>query len=290
MIKKNIFIFTFISLASVLQVTCSMLPMLQFPISYKHRDPQFIGNYKPAPGPLQIGDIYDPTTKTIQRGLLMNLLAIKSNKIKLSNIHDLEYFDMQKVDKKIKLESVPPFAQDVFNFDSTLFRLEAVARQKNIFVPTELPGIRIFKTSGLNTYQYLIDSIVKAPRGNQNAIKAAAGLEMLLWQLYEYYAYYLSLPLHRYVKSITPLKGIRRPSTWLQDSPALQQILNEIEQLANIAEKHDLALAKRMKTTVHSYRNWRKYTTGTVAAGLAGAGTYVAAKSGKLPQLPSWKA
>ena len=263
---------------------------LKFPI-YKHPgSPQYIGNYIASNNPLPLGDKIDPSTGTLERGYIMNLLALKATDqaVSLQTIKGGNIAEKQQ-----PLFNMPQYVQDIFNFDSTLFRLEVVAEQTkktipDLFVSKEYPGLRVFKCSGLNTYQYIIDQIAAAPAGNQNAVKALAGFETLLWQLYEYYAYYISIPTHRYLKPITPIKGIRGPTSWLSDSDELKQIIDEVEKLAKIAEKHSLGiagsfgfnLANRMEATVHSYRHWRTYGLGLGLA--AGAGIGGAAAAGKV--------
>tara|TARA_B100000674_G_C37809852_1_gene900573 strand:- start:663 stop:1175 length:513 start_codon:yes stop_codon:yes gene_type:complete len=63
---------------------------------------------------------------------------------------------------------------------------------------------------------------------------------------------------------LNPLTYIQ-PQYWLSDSnEELDQLINELDQLATVAMSKNPILATRMKATVHTYRHWRKYILATI--------------------------
>lgn len=76
------------------------------------------------------------------------------------------------------------------------------------------------------------------------------------------------------------------PSAWADlsnwtsscNSPEIAQLMNELEQLANIASKHSIATSIRLKAKINSYRSWKANTLKVMGV-LGVIGLYAAYKN-----------
>ena len=119
---------------------------------------------------------------------------------------------------------------------------------------------------GANSYQDIMAAIAHNP-GNQLATDALQAFEQVIMHLYHYEAYAIGLSYSPW-RSMLIGNGIRyewfkplswfNPKSWLSDNnKKLEQLISELDQLADIANQHSLTLSARMKMTVQSYKNWR---------------------------------
>lgn len=120
---------------------------------------------------------------------------------------------------------------------------------------------------GTHTYQGMIAAISNAqsPTGYQ----ALEAFEQVIMHIYHEKAFITYMDYDPYY----PVQGLRytwfnpltyiNPQSWISDNNAeLDQLLNEFDQLADIAMSKNPLLGARMKSTVHAYRHWRKYILG----------------------------
>lgn len=120
----------------------------------------------------------------------------------------------------------------------------------------------------LNPRQMTYQGIMNAIQNSHTplATQALRAYENVIMYIYHKRAFIISVPYNPYL----PVQGLRyswlnpfsyiNPYSWFGDNNAqLDQLLNEFEQLANIAHGKNPAIGLRMKGTIHSYRHWRKY-------------------------------
>ena len=119
---------------------------------------------------------------------------------------------------------------------------------------------------GANSYQDIIAAIAHNP-GNQLAMDALRAFEQVIMHLYHHEAYAIGLPYSPW-RSMLIGNGVRcewfkplswfNPKSWISDNnKKLEQLISELDQLADIANQHSITLSTRMKMTVQSYKNWR---------------------------------
>lgn len=119
---------------------------------------------------------------------------------------------------------------------------------------------------GANSYQDIMAAIAHNP-GNQLATDALKAFEQVIMHLYHYEAYAVGLSYSPW-RSMLIGNGIRyewfkplswfNPKSWISDNnKKLEQLISELDQLADIANQHSITLSTRMKMTVQSYKNWR---------------------------------
>ena len=238
---------------------------------------EHFGSFPALMSPLPLGDAIDQATGKFERGVITGYIILVSYGVDIKHIDSIKHFASplslitnQKMEAKH--ENLPDDIQDVLNFDATLDRLAFVmeANEGNPFATEPIPGVRMLKVTALNTYQYMIDEIKAAPKGNQNAIAALIGFESILWKLYN------------------------AASSWYKsEDDALKQIRNEIKQLATVAQRHDAKLAKSMEYRASDPRwyHWiGKAPKVALTASLKTLGSYITATGEYLsPSYPKAK-
>jgi hypothetical protein len=113
-------------------------------------------------------------------------------------------------------------------------------------------------------YQEIMQNI-KQSTNTQAALDAAKAIETVIMHRYDYDTYCLGG--YRPTQSIL-ISGIRYWN-FFSDDAILKQLIDELEHLANIVSYHSIASSIRLKTTVHSYRHWRRNMLLSIAAYLA---------------------
>lgn len=243
-------------------------------------NPTALGKYKATMQPLPLGDTITQDG-TFERGIIMSYVILMAYGANLRDIKDVsQFFKLPLTETKgisATKYNLNDNIQAIFNFDATLDRLPIITQvnNHNPFAEQPIPGVRLFKATAINTYQYIVEQIGHAPKGNKNAIAALEAFESILWKLYDKQVYYITITpsavskVANYIPGVSKImpKGIRGPGSWFKDDPDLKQILDEIRQLAEVAEYHSPALGARMKRAANSYQDWRKYTTGALAVG-----------------------
>lgn len=206
---------------------------------YYEMPANLVGLYQPADGPLILGDYITTRDKNFKRGAIMSAV-----------INTLEAADYQQATAHADNNVSLPI-QSVINFDTTLNRIDLVVvfNHNNVFLPDPIPGVRSLKANALNTYQYIIEKIKDAPKGNVNAVACLKGFSVILWDIYA------------------------QNNKWFAtNAKAKEQVLKEIKQLADAAEYHDPSLAKQMRSqaaspsSFASYAKWSLYAISTVGA------------------------
>lgn len=130
-------------------------------------------------------------------------------------------------------------------------------------------------TPNAKTYQDIITAIKNSP-GNKNAIEALKAYEKIIMYLYQHEACLLHIKYHPYLSMTLP-NCIRRswanpfkwlsPKSWISDNnKKLEQLIEELDQLADVAYVHSSPLYLRMKGVVLSYEKWRAAIMATVIA------------------------
>ena len=154
----------------------------------------------------------------------------------------------------------------------------AIAGVANPTLAQANAAISIFDGQGQNfrPYQQIMTNLRQATNTTQ-ALEALTAFETILMHMYDYRAYMVGT--YKPVQSIF-VTGIRwswinpicyiSPKSWLSDNDAeLKQIIDELDQIADIATFHSALVGTRIKTTVSSYRNWRRNVLLGTAAYLA---------------------
>lgn len=131
-------------------------------------------------------------------------------------------------------------------------------------------GNLLSQHSNIKTYQEVIDIIKNAK--NSIGDQALEAFENTIMYIYHKTAFAIHIKYNPYF----PLQGFRyswlsplawiKPKSWIEDNnDELDQLINEFEQLANIAMNKNPIVGSRMKVTVHAYRHWRKYVLATIS-------------------------
>lgn len=115
------------------------------------------------------------------------------------------------------------------------------------------------------TYQKLMNDISVTTK-TQEAVNVVKSIEAILMHLYDYDTYLCGR--YRPGQSIF-VTGIRYNNIFFDDAK-LKQLINELENLANVVSVHSATMSARLKMTVHSYRHWRRNLALTCAVYLAG--------------------
>jgi len=126
------------------------------------------------------------------------------------------------------------------------------------------------------SYQQIIQSIGESTHAAES-IAVIEAFEKALMHKYHYDTYLVGS--YRPWQSIfftgikyswvNPAKWIN-PRAWISDQdPNLKQILEEMESLAKVANKHSIITAQRINATVQSYRHWRRNIALAIVAYLA---------------------
>ena len=114
------------------------------------------------------------------------------------------------------------------------------------------------------TYQEIMHNISQSTNA-EAALQAAKAIETVIMHLYDYDTY--ALGSYKPCRSIF-MTGIRYHSIF-SDDEKLKQLIDELENLANTVSVHSKSMSLRLKTTVYSYRHWRRNMALTCAACLA---------------------
>jgi hypothetical protein len=120
----------------------------------------------------------------------------------------------------------------------------------------------------LPTYEDIVDAIDMTTY-NAGAIRVIEAFEKAIMR-YLHYNLYLCYAEGKNINIF--FTGIKYswfyPSAWINpaswssscDSVEAMQLINELEQLSNIASKHSTATANRLKLKISAYRNWKQNT------------------------------
>jgi len=133
----------------------------------------------------------------------------------------------------------------------------------------------------LPLYQEIVDALRTS--SDKNAIAVIESFETAIMKIlhYEHYFFYSEGKWSNMF-----LTGLRRTwfspsdwvniSTWLPSytSPDIAQLMNEIKQLSQIAQRHSIALSLRLSNKADSYLYWKTRTLKTLAALGAITGAY----------------
>lgn len=134
--------------------------------------------------------------------------------------------------------------------------------------------IAAFDGRGQNfsSYQQIMTNLSSTTNTAQ-AIAALQGIEKIIMHLYNYKAYFGSS--YDPVRSIF-VTGIRQswcdprcygPKGWVSDNNLeLKQLIDELENVANVMHRHSTIESMRLKTIVFSYRHWRVTMALSIAA------------------------
>lgn len=119
------------------------------------------------------------------------------------------------------------------------------------------------------SYVEVLKKFTTCPVDNsQSAIKAVRAIERAIMYLYDSKVYLAGS--YKPVQSIF-VTGIRKSwlkpwtyfswDNWTSDNDTeLYQLISELDQLADLIERHSLFESMRLKATIESYRNWRRNT------------------------------
>lgn len=148
--------------------------------------------------------------------------------------------------------------------------ITATVQGANSPLPAEQAAINAFAVTlpNIGAQQRLYQCIISSIKNSQTnlALEALKAYERVIMYIYHDKAYCLKMRYNPYL----PIQGVRyswfnlfsyiNPYSWIGDNnKELDQLLNELNKLADIANGKDPLLSARMKATVHSYKHWRKY-------------------------------
>lgn len=134
--------------------------------------------------------------------------------------------------------------------------------------------ISAFDGRGQNfsSYQQIMTNLSSTTNTAQ-AIAALQGIEQVIMHLYNYKVYFGAS--YNPVTSMF-VTGIRQswfhpryygPKNWISDNdPELTQFIDELQNVANIMQRHSSAESTRLKIMIYSYRHWRATTLIAIAA------------------------
>lgn len=126
-----------------------------------------------------------------------------------------------------------------------------------------------FNGNGQNfsSYQQIIGQL-RQTTNNDLANSVVEAFETVIMHMYDYRIYVFGG--YRKWQSIVAT-GIHSPFSYFssQKTAECKQLIDELDKLAEIVHPHNLATSLRIKTTVESYRHWRRNLALTCAAYLA---------------------
>jgi len=121
------------------------------------------------------------------------------------------------------------------------------------------------------TYQGMVDEIIQSQ--SPLAIQTLQAFENVIMYMYHDKAYLVKIPFgtdftYQGIRNswLNPLSYIT-PKNWIGDNNTeLDQLLEELSQLAKIAQAKKPLMGARMHAKVNLYRHWRKYTLVGIAS------------------------
>ena len=140
---------------------------------------------------------------------------------------------------------------------------------------TELQAIMNFygaRGNQLKSYQAIMQDL-STSIDTTKALAALKAFEHVIMLLYNYRAYVVSSNYNPYLNTF--ITGIRwswfnpleylKPNSYLSDNnQKLNQLIDELENIAHTVYPHNRLISQRMMLTVASYRHWRKVIAATV--------------------------
>ena len=134
--------------------------------------------------------------------------------------------------------------------------------------------ISAFDGHGQNfsSYQQIMTNLCSTTN-TAKAVAALQAFEHVIMHLYNYKAYFGGS--YNSISSMF-VTGIRQswfdlrcygPKSWISDNdPELKQLIDELEGVASVMERHNTTESARLNMMIHSYRHWRRNMALTVAA------------------------
>ncbi|MBI2352831.1 hypothetical protein HYV11_01135 [Candidatus Dependentiae bacterium] len=191
--------------------------------------------YIPATGPLQLNDIISSSGTVTHRGIIIQSL-IKNQDLIMERQHVQDFLDSQ-----INVPR-PPLHWPAYQEIIDLIRRSYTNTSSGALEAFEKTIMHIYRQKA---YVYLFKTT------------------------YEPFGFYTGIR----KDWLSPLSYLN-PFGWTGDNdPALEQLINEMDQLANIATGIKPILGIRMKATIHNYKHWRKYLLSTAILSLITAYT-----------------